>query len=132
MRRYLIWCYKTAKEALDRIDRYYTQLEIDQSVLDVLRDCPAYIASGAAGKDFVKRVDDFEVYMREKRRNVDAKKFNAGDGKQLSGEYVYLRERMRAIEKAIIRFLGRPELARIHQLYETEMTRRILEAREHT
>jgi len=37
-----------------------------------------------------------------------------------------------AIEKTIKYFLGDKELEKINHLYEQEMTKRILEAREHT
>lgn len=31
--RYLVWLYKTTKERLDRIDRKFTQLEVDRFIL---------------------------------------------------------------------------------------------------
>lgn len=36
IRSYLIWCYKTTKEDLDRIDRYFTQVLVDRRLLDIL------------------------------------------------------------------------------------------------
>ena len=37
-KRYLIWLYKTTKEALDRIERKFTQADIDKFILmDMIR-----------------------------------------------------------------------------------------------
>ena len=33
MRRYFVWCYKTTKEELDKIDRYFTQNTVDDYIL---------------------------------------------------------------------------------------------------
>ena len=32
-KRYLVWLYKTTKEAFDRFERKFTQLEIDKTIL---------------------------------------------------------------------------------------------------
>ena len=63
--------------------------------------------------------------------NVDKKKFKDIKNKILDENYRYLQGRFLAIRKAIGYFLGKKELARINSQYEEEMTRRILEAREH-
>ena len=73
--RYLLWCYKTTKETLDRIDRYYTQLWVDKFVLEDLK----------AGS-YVKDNDEY-------RKFVD-----------VFADYKYLRNRFGAIEKAITHF----------------------------
>ena len=125
IRRYLIWCYKTTKEDLDRIDRYYTQLKVDQFILKQLINAK----EDAAYQDLV---NNFEKYMAAKKENVDKKKFSDPHQKILDPQYKYLRHRLSAIEKAIQHFLGSRELVKINVLYEVEMTRRILEAREHT
>ncbi len=130
IRRYLIWCYKTTKEDLDRIDRYYTQLDVDAFLLKTLR----------RGKDYKRKkdeyyrglVDDFEKYMQKKKDNVDQKKFKDEKCKELSSEYLYVKNRFDAIERAIVDFLGEEELDHICTLYEEEMTSRILAAREHS
>ena len=36
-KRYLIWLYKETKEALDRVDRKFTQIEIDKFILEELQ-----------------------------------------------------------------------------------------------
>ncbi|MBF0521621.1 MAG: hypothetical protein HQL24_01040 [Candidatus Omnitrophica bacterium] len=131
IRRYLIWCYKTTKESLDRIDRYYTQLKADDFILKELK----------AGQDFKKEesnpayktlVKGFEDYMAQKKINVDQKKYSECDLKNLHPDYLYLKNRCSAIQNAIVHFLGKKELKAIQQLYEQEMTQRILQSREHT
>lgn len=131
IRRYLVWCYKTNKEELDRIDRYYTQFIADEFMLDRLQ-------AKMPGKDksvhrkYLKRVDDFKTYLVTKKENADKKKFQDVKVKTLDDNYIYLQEMFGAIKKAIIYFLGKKELGRITALYEKEMTRRILEARDHS
>ena len=129
IRRYLVWCYKTTKEDLDRIERYYTQIQADHFVLDKLIKDKAYKNSD---EDYKKRVKDFGQYILAKKNNVDGKKFKDVNKQTLNADYLYLKNRFAAIEEAICHFLGKSALKEITQLYETEMTRRILEAREHS
>ncbi|MCA9398213.1 MAG: hypothetical protein KC618_00575 [Candidatus Omnitrophica bacterium] len=125
-RRYLIWCYKTTKEDLDKIDRYYTQLPVDRFVLDQLKKEKDY-----KNKEYRSLVDGFADYMDKKKANVDEKKFSDKKCLHLKTDYLYLKNRFQAIERAIIRFLGKTQLAKIEELYELEMTQRILSARDH-
>lgn len=131
MRRYLIWCYKTTKESLDRIDRYFTQQTVDEFLLDDLRNDKAY-GSSKKTDPYKKMVDDFKKYMDKKQENVLSKKFCDKAHKKLQPDYQYLKNRFAAIEKAICYFFSEKELKRITDQYEEEMTRRILEAREHS
>ena len=126
IRRYLIWCYKTTKESLDRIDRYFTQLHVDRFVLAELKKVKN------TAEAYHNLVRDFEKNMQAKEKNVLPKKFSDSSKKILEPNYQYLRERLSAIEKAIGHFLGKNEFKKINDFYEEEMTRRILEAREHT
>ena len=125
LRRYLLWSYKTTKESLDRIDRYFTQLHVDHFIFKELKKVqsshPAYL----------NLVNNFDKYRQEKEKNVLPKKFLDASKKTLEPNYQYLKERFSAIEKAIGHFLGEGELKKISALYEEEMTRRILEEKEH-
>lgn len=125
-RRYLLWCYKTTKEDLDCIDRYFTQLVVDERVFDLL--------SKQVGKNslYQKKIDDFKQYMVMKEKNVLPKKYTDSAKKVLQPDYWYFKARLAALEKVIVEFLGVKELKSIQALYEAEMSRRILEAREHT
>lgn len=131
IRRYLIWCYKTTKEDLDRTDRYFTQFEADQYMLDQLTS-DEYFKSSKAKINYKKLIDDFNLYLNEKKSAADKKKYSNIEEEELSPDYLYLLNRLSAIENAIVHFLGKEELNNIQFLYEEEMTRRILQARDHT
>jgi len=124
IRRYLIWCYKTTKEELDRIDRYFTQLKADQFFLNELE-------KKSGNTEYMSKVNDFRKYMSVKEEKVLKQKFTNVKKNILNSDYQYLESRFQAVEKAIIYFLGKKELKAVTDLYEQEMTRRILEAREH-
>ena len=130
-RRYLLWCYKMTKEELERVDRKFTQLEVDSFVLKEL--CKQLKPlKGRSREEFAKKIDEFKDYMAKKEQNANAEKFDDLSVKQLKPHYFYLTQRLSAIEKAIASFLGRAELQKIQGLYDEEMIRRILESREHT
>ena len=129
-RRYLVWCYKTTKEELDKIDRYFTQLAADKYVLAQLEK--GREIEKVNGQDiYKKQIKDFRAYMGQKEINALKKKYLTGKKGVTNPEYTYLRNRFIAIEKAIVAFLGKKELNNICELYEQEMTQRILQAREH-
>jgi len=60
------------------------------------------------------------------------KRIKSSRRSQLKLDYLYLKNRLTAIEKAIKHFLGPGQMKHIRLLYEQEMTQRILTAREHT
>lgn len=122
IRRYLIWCYKTTKEDLDRVDRKFTQLAVDCRMLSVL----------LKKKVGASKIDGFKSYIAQKEKNAFKLKYADENHKSLNADYQYLQVRLEAIEESIIFFLGKKALGAIKSLYEQEMTRRILEAREHT
>lgn len=131
LRRYLVWCYKTTKEELDKVDRYFTQLKADEFVLKRLRTTKEYRSSDG-DQGYKDMVDQFPAYMEKKKVNVLKGKFKNGRAGALNPDYQYLKNRFAALEGAIRHFLGAGELKKIKELYEQEMTRRILQAREHT
>jgi hypothetical protein len=50
--------------------------------------------------------------------------------KKVNPEFIFLEEKLEAIEKIILRELGRRALAEIKSLYEAEMIQRILKSTE--
>ncbi len=130
IRRYLVWCYKATKESLDRIDRYFTQHEVDKFVLKELTKTREYASKDKNAKYF-ELVQSFIFYMDKKYLNAQREKFEDSNNSIETPNYKYLQNRLNAIEKAICHFLGKPELDKINKLYEEEMTKRIFEAREH-
>ena len=130
IRRYLIWCYKTTKEELERTDRKFTQLEVDQFILDALPKISPEI-QGATREQYLREIGKFEEYKNKKQEEALTQKFFDQTKKIPHVHYLYLKNRLRAVEKTIDYFLGKRELKRIELLYEEEMTQRILQAREH-
>jgi len=125
--RYLLWLYKTTKEEFDRIERKFTQVAIDRKLLRSMagqEDALRLKGEMTSGK-FIK---DFEDYIDKKEKEGVKLKF---EGKRLKPEYYHLSLKLEAIEKAIVEEFGRRGLRGIKTLYEHEMRRRIIEAREH-
>ncbi len=120
-KRYLIWFYKTAKEALDKIERKFTQVEIDRFILKQLKKTDK--------KGEIERfVRQFEEYILKKEQDGINLKY---EKQKLKPEYLFLNLRLEAVEKAIAKELGKECLEEIKLLYEIEMTERILSSREH-
>ena len=118
-KRYLIWLYKETKEALDRVDRKFTQLEVDKVILAELKK--------AELKD-KKFLDDFYAYVNNKEKDCGKLK----SGKNYSDpEHQFLALKLQAVEKAIVKELGAKSLEEIKTLYHNEMVDRILRSTEH-
>jgi len=128
VRRYLIWCYKSTKESLDRIDRKFTQVTVDRFILDRLRKAKGPVQTPAKN-EYQKMIDDFVVYLTDKEKDGIKQKFTNKD--EVAPQYLYLKNRLSAIEEAIEHFLGPRELTVINRMFEEEFTRRILESKEH-
>lgn len=131
IRRYLIWCYKTTKEQIDRIDRKFTQLKADYYILSEISKKNTQ-RSRVSEKHYSQFVEEFKAYIRQKEKDALQSKFSKESRHIFQPRYQYLKNRLSAIEKAISFFLGEKETLRVQSLYEQEMTRRILEAREPT
>ena len=111
IRRYLLWAYKSTRESFERIERKTTQLMVDEYILGHL----------TKNKSVVPK--EFKAYIADKRKDELKLKSHP--------QYVYLGDRLAAIEAAIKHFLGAKELDHMRKLFEGEFTRRILEARDH-
>ena len=125
--RYLIWCYKTTKEALDKIDRKFTQTQVDRFILNHIEKAQL---QPQPLSDYRQSIDDFKLYISDKEKDGRKEKYLNGKDGALNSNYIYLQNRLNAIEGAIRHFLGPRALVKIHLLYEQEMTRRILESRD--
>ena len=128
IQRYLIWCYKTTKESLDKIDRKFTQIKVDRFILSHIEKTRPQAQSQP---EYRQLVDDFSAYIVSKEKDGLSQKFSNGKKRVLNAQYIYLQNRLNAVELAIRHFLGPRVLSKINLLYEQEMTRRIVESREH-
>jgi hypothetical protein len=119
-KRYLVWLYKNTKEALDRIERKFTQLEIDNFILRELKK-----------EDRTERAQkfilEFKAYIQSKEKDGKMLKY---EGKVLKTDYYFLVIKLKAIEKAIAKEVGKVALRKIKELYEEEMLKRIMEERQ--
>ena len=120
-KRYLIWLYKTTKEAWDKVERKFTQLDIDRAILDELNK----LDSDKRTRSFI---GEFANYIRNKEKEGLDLKYEGG---KLKPSYHFLGLKLKAIEKVIVKELGEKDLREIKSLYEEEMTGRILKSREH-
>ncbi|MFA5063111.1 MAG: hypothetical protein WC578_03485 [Candidatus Omnitrophota bacterium] len=120
-KRYLIWFYKTSKEALDKVERKFSQVDIDRFILKELQ---------ASDKDKAVEllIAQFEAYIQKKEADGLDLKF---ENKKLKPDYLFLSWKLEAIEKAIVKELGKKGLEEIKLLYEVEMIERILRSTEH-
>ncbi len=125
--RYLLWLYKTTKEEFDRIERKFTQVDIDKKIM---RDMKENFNSKDLKKknEARKLLKDFKEYINKKEKDGRELKF---DGHKLQPEYYHLSLKLEAIEKTITEELGHFDLREIKALYEREMIRRIIEAQDH-
>jgi len=120
-KRYLVWFYKTTKEALDKIERKFTQAEIDRLILKELKKQD----KDSAVESFIAQFEDYICKKEEEGINL---KF---ENKKLKPHYLFLTLKLEAVEKIIAKELGKPALDEIKLLYEMEMTERILRSTEH-
>jgi len=119
VRRYLLWAYKSARESFERIERKTTQLIVDEYIFNYFLENKLEIPQ------------DFKSYIANKRKDELKLKFADGKRGKLHPDYVYLKNRLEALQAAIKHFLGEKQLEQFSRLYEEEFTRRIVEARDH-
>ena len=125
--RYLVWLYKTTKEAFDRYERKFTQLEIDEFILlEMEKELKgAYLPQEK--KPLEKLVNDFRNYIAEKEKACLKLKYK---GKKIDPEFIFLDVKLESTEKAIIRELGKEQLEKIKSAYHQEMLKRIIEEKQ--
>ena len=125
--RYLTWLYKTVKEAFDRYERKFTQLEIDEFVLREMEKELKGSYMPQEKKALEKLVNDFRNYIAEKEKSCLKLKYK---GKKIEPEFIFLDVKLNAIEKAIVKEIGQEGLEKIKTAYREEMIKRVLEERQ--
>ena len=124
-KRYFIWLYKTAKEAFDKDERKFTQVDIDKDILAEMEKelLGAYLPHE---KDALQRhINDFQKYIENKEKACSGLR---DQHKKINPDFIFLEIKLNAVEKIIVRELGRRGLQEIKSLYEKEMTERILKS----
>jgi hypothetical protein len=125
--RYLVWLYKTTKEAFDRYERKFTQLEIDEFILLEMEKELKGSYLPQEKKPLEKLVNDFRNYIAEKEKACLRLKYK---GKKIDPEFIFLDVKLESIEKAIMRELGKEQLEKIKAAYHEEMLKRIIEEKQ--
>jgi len=122
-KRYLVWLYKTTKEELDKFERKFTQSEIDKDILQDIENTlmGAYLPHEKA--ELEKLVNSYREYILSKEKACLGLKYQ---GLKTNPEFIFWDVKLNAVEKSIIKELGRRGLEEIKSLYEKEMTQRIL------
>jgi predicted Ser/Thr protein kinase len=126
-KRYLVWLYKTTKEAFDRFERKFTQLEIDGDILKEIEKILKASYMPHEKKALERFVNDYRDYIAQKEKATIELKYK---GKKANPEFIFLDAKLEAIESIIIKELGRKALEEIKGLYEKEMLERILKSTE--
>ena len=124
-KRYFIWLYKTAKEAFDKDERKFTQVDIDKDILAEMEKelLGSYLPHE---KDALQRhINDFQKYIENKEKTCSELR---DQHKKINPDFIFLEIKLDAIEKVIVRELGRRGMDEIKSLYEKEMTERILKS----
>jgi acyl-CoA hydrolase len=120
--RYLVWLYMTTKEAFDRYERKFTQLDIDEFILKEVENGfkNAYLPNEK--KALEKYVNDFRDYIGDKEKLCLQLKYK---NKRVNPEFLFLYVKLGAIEKAIIKELGKKAFEEIRLYYQDEMIDKI-------
>ena len=124
-KRYFIWLYKIAKEAFDKDERKFTQVDIDKDILAEMEKelLGSYLPHE---KDALQRhINDFQKYIENKEKTCSELR---DQHKKINPDFIFLEIKLDAIEKVIVRELGRRGMDEIKSLYEKEMTERILKS----
>ncbi|MFB3919919.1 MAG: hypothetical protein ACE14U_07625 [Candidatus Velamenicoccus archaeovorus] len=123
-KRYLFWLYKTIREDADRIDRKFTQLVLDERIA-------AFLERDAASLDKDLRcgvgpfVEEWKTYIAQKAD--DARKLKFSEAGSLKFEYVFLRLKLKAVERLIVERLGRRHLKEFRRRLEEAAMQGILQ-----
>lgn len=127
-KRYLVWLYKTTKEAFDKYERKFTQTDIDKDLLLEMENqfLGAYLPHEK--EQLEKFVNQYREYISGKEKACLELKYQ---GKKTNSEFIFLDVKLNAVEKLITKELGRRGLEKIKAFYELEMTERILRSVEH-
>jgi hypothetical protein len=127
-KRYFIWLYKTTKEAFDKYERKFTQVEIDKDILLEMENTLMGSYLPHEKVELEKMVNNFQEYISAKEKACLELKYQ---GLRTNPEFIFLDVKLNVIEKLIAKELGKKALEEIRALYEKEMTLRILRGSEH-
>lgn len=113
--RYLFWLYKTTRDQTDKIDRKFTQLEVDKEIQRILtRKVRSLNREGQ--KKIFPFLEEWREYIFAKESDAQKLKFNEEGG--LTHQYLFLHLKLTAITQIIKERFGVKTLKRFKALYE--------------
>lgn len=123
-KRYLFWLYKMTRDELDRIDRKFTQLDIDNEIHKKIKKGIKGFKGNISG--------DLEVLAREWQEYIfqkesDAQKLKYIEAGHPNPNYLFLRLKLKAIEEITVKRFGKKQLECCKKLYEEAAMKMILE-----
>ena len=127
-KRYFVWLYKTTKEEFDKYERKFTQTDIDKDILLEMENALMGSYLPHEKEALEKLVNNFKDYISGKEKICLELKYQ---GLKTNPEFIFLDVKLDVIEKLIIKEFGKKALEEIKELYEKEVTRRILRGAEH-
>lgn len=126
-KRYLLWLYKMTKEAFDKYERKFTQLEVDEALIKEIELQLKDSFLPGEKSDLEHFVNGFRKYIDDKEEACVKLKYK---GKKINPEFIFLDVKLNAIETLIRKEFGKKFLEAAKILYEEEMIQRIMEQRE--
>ncbi len=124
LKRYLLWLYKTTKDACDKIDRKFTQLEIDRQIEKILEKS-VDACDPVLKQALVLQLGEWKAYIIGKEADAERLKFDSNG--QLDPHYAFLCLKKEAVERLILMHFGPKGLNQIKDLCEEASIMRILE-----
>lgn len=121
-KRYLFWLYKTTKDELDKIDRKFTQLEIDRRIQEILVKSSRKAGRALQG-GIGLLVEEWKGYIAQKER--DALRLKFSEGGALDPKYVFLHLKLKSISQVILAMFGAGVLEEFKSRYEEAAMRMI-------
>ena len=116
-KRYLFWLYKTTRDELDRIDRKFTQLEIDRGMQKIFRE-----HEGGALASFV---EEWDRYIANKQ--AEAKKLKFDDKGGVLPSYAFLRLKLEAVRGLTSKLFGARLVREFEEMVEAAAMENILQ-----
>ncbi len=123
-KRYLLWLYKMTKDEFDKIERKFTQLDIDRRIEGIFekkfKSVPEPLCSSLKNN-----LKEWKEYVLAKEKDAKALKF--GDDGDLLASYLFLQLKLETVEEIIVSVFSKKTLKEFKELCEEYAFKRILE-----
>ncbi len=138
-RRYLFWLYKTTKDELDKVDRKFTQLDIDRAIQKMLVIKTGAL-KGALKDDVAPYLAEWKEYILQKEGEGIGLKFSSsgrldpsliGIGRSvpsgLDPKYLFLSLKLEAVTAITTKMFGANTLKEFRKLCEEAAMKMIMQ-----